>query len=75
MWCAGLGAVVLGTAGLVFPTQSSSIGTLWGGDRSRLGYRVLGGGGAGSDTAEGGFFPSQGFGGLALQRDELVMTS
>ncbi|HZA26585.1 MAG TPA: hypothetical protein VE915_02915, partial [Actinomycetota bacterium] len=30
VWCAGLGAVVLGTAGLVFPTQSSSIGNLWG---------------------------------------------
>ena len=30
LWCTGLAAVAFGTAGLVFPDHSSSIGTLWG---------------------------------------------
>jgi hypothetical protein len=30
LWCAGLAAITLGTAGIVFPDHSSSIGTLWG---------------------------------------------
>lgn len=30
LWCAGLGAISLGTAGIVFPDQSSSIGSIWG---------------------------------------------
>jgi hypothetical protein len=28
LWCAGLGAISLGTAGIVFPDQSSSIGSI-----------------------------------------------
>jgi hypothetical protein len=30
LWCAGLGAITLGTAGIVFPDQASSIGIVWG---------------------------------------------
>lgn len=30
LWCAGLGAITLGIAGIVFPDQSSSFGSVWG---------------------------------------------
>ena len=30
LWCAGLGAVTLGAAGVIFPDQSSSVGIVWG---------------------------------------------